>query len=274
MANKKMEVVSCVMCGKFYDKNTYSVCPHCGEKGEVSVNAVESEDRHAEANIPKSGGLIHKILPSRQKKSEAKDVVENSKDIIVEAAVPSNVSDDIGATVLEREPYEPLPVKMTDGADEKDEVKPIIPAALNKPKIPSPVQTGGAHNDDMRTVQMFNLPTEPVVGWLVCVKGECQGESFEIRSGNNNLGRSQDNDICISDSTISREQAIVIFEPRKQNFYIKPKDNSQFMYVGGDEVAERIQMTPYMKIEIGDKAEFIFVPFSGEKFNWKDYIEE
>lgn len=164
---------------------------------------------------------------------------------------------------------------------------PVVPSSV----APSPITSGSVNpvpvnrgpivreainnsNDEMRTVMQFDIERPPVVGWLICVKGECQGRSFEICSGNNTLGRNSDNDIVIDDSTVSREQAIIIFEPRKQNFFLKPKDNSQFMYTNDEEIADRIQLTPYMHIEIGEKTEFIFVPFCGENFNWKEYIEE
>lgn len=225
----------CEFCGLFYDESLYTICPHC----------------NGNANEKQGGNDVNK----GENKPDSDDISINTEPLM---------EDDI-KTVQE----------MPD-LDEEVETPPmILPVIPMGPGvvIPQPHIINNS-NDEMRTVMQFGRERPPVVGWLICVKGECQGRSFEICSGNNTLGRNSDNDIVIDDSTVSREQAIIIFEPRKQNFFLKPKDNSQFMYTNDEEIADRIQLTPYMHIEIGEKTEFIFVPFCGENFSWKEYIEE
>lgn len=302
MAGKKMEVERCGLCKKFYDKATYPVCPHCGGSGNIEAPVKQEPEPVKEQPKPVAEeqekkdkhGFISIFRKDKTKEEESVDKTEPVVDIEPEISngignestnddmrTVQEVIDDGEAyeTLVEEAPIEEKPVIKTDVQPVKDiGISPVTPSkdTIVKPVHNIPVAKPKDDDDDMRTVHMFssNTSSEPVVGWFVCVKGECLGDSFEIRSGNNNLGRSTNNDICIDDSSVSREQAIVTFEPRKQNFFIKPKDNSQFMYINDEEVAERTKLEPYMHIEIGEKTEFVFIPLAGEQFNWKDYIEE
>lgn len=113
--------------------------------------------------------------------------------------------------------------------------------------------------------------TEPVAGWLVCIKGRYLGQSFVIKAGKSILGRNADSDICIEESTVSHEQALIMFEPRTQQFYLKGMEKAAFMYVNKEPIMDRIQLNSYDCIEIGEKTAFIFIPLCGERFDWKNY---
>ena len=203
-------------------------------------------------------------------RKEKKGKIDN---FVSEKISESYIDDDIEEFKTVQEIIEE-PAKFEVSEKSSIDIKPVLPSGnvINKPENRNvSVRT---QEDDMKTVQIYNTKSEPVVGWLVCVKGECLGESFEIYGGNNKLGRCSDSDICIADSTISREQATIKFEPRKQKFHLMPVDNGKFMYIDGEEVLDRVCLEPHMHIEIGEKVELIFVPLCGDNFNWKDYIEE
>lgn len=229
----------CEFCGLFYDESLYTICPHCNKEPKI------------EEEKP--------ILPSGDFDINAEPLMEDDFKTVQEKDLDEE----------DETPPMGLP-------DEYNMVKPVIPdgPGVVRPQPHPELQVINNSDDEMRTVMQFGIGRQPVVGWLICVKGECQGRAFEICSGNNTLGRDRDNDIVINDSTVSREQAIITFEPRKQDFSLKPKDNSQLMYTNDGMIAAGIRLTPYMHIEIGEKTEFIFVPFCGENFNWKEYIEE
>ena len=266
---KMAEPVShkCEFCGLFYDESLYTICPHCNgnaneKQGGNDVNKAENKPKKEKP------GLFSK---KKSETEEKKSVPSDDFSINTEPLMEDDFKTVQEMTDLDEEAETPPMIL----PEEDNMIKPVIPGpGVVRPQPHIAPQVINNSNDEMRTVMQFGRERQPVVGWLICVKGECQGRSFEICSGKNTLGRNPDNDIVIDDSTVSREQAIIKFEPRKQNFSLKPKDSNQCMYTNDEEIEDRIQLTPYMHIEIGEKTEFIFVPFCGENFNWKEYIEE
>lgn len=63
---------------------------------------------------------------------------------------------------------------------------------------------------------MKKVGIDPVVGWLVCIKGPSRGRDYRIRSGRNGIGRSDAMDVPIAgDDTVSRENhAFLVYEPQ------------------------------------------------------------
>ncbi|MBQ3865221.1 MAG: hypothetical protein II781_05215, partial [Clostridia bacterium] len=117
-------------------------------------------------------------------------------------------------------------------------------------------------------------PADPVVGWLVCVKGANFGRSYSICAGRNSIGRGQDNRICIAgDMSISRQkQAFLIYEPRHKDFFLAPGEASGLTYLNGEYLSEMKKLSASDKIDMGE-ATFLFVPLCGEEFSWEDYLE-
>jgi len=255
---KEMNIQQCVVCAKFYDVDSFDKCPHCGADKERTNKVNEKKDK---SGASKS---IFSFINKKDEKEKKSDDINKTE---------SNV-DDISSTVQEivEEPKE---------EDKKDERINIIPVAPKKEIMDKPeervVSNKKTDDDNMKTEYVY--PTQknnnPVVGWLVCTVGECQGDSFEIRSGSNKLGRGSDSDIYIEDMTISREQGNIKFEPDSQRFYLIPNnDSDNWIYVNGECKSQVVCLEPYASIRIGEKAKFIFIPLCGESFNWKDYLEE
>ena len=117
--------------------------------------------------------------------------------------------------------------------------------------------------------------SEPVVGWLVCVKGVHFGESFTITSGRNSIGRNQSNSICLSkDDTVSREKhAWIVFEPRKKRFLVQPGESSGLIYVDGEDVLQPVEIHSNEIIELGG-TKLMLVPLCGENFSWEDWMND
>lgn len=114
---------------------------------------------------------------------------------------------------------------------------------------------------------------EPVVGWLVCVGGCHFGECFNICAGKNSIGRSEENRIVISDDNgISRiKHALIVYEPKKRNFYLQPGDSSGLTYLNEEYITDSQKLSLHDTIELGD-SKFMFVPLCGEKFSWEDHM--
>ena len=130
----------------------------------------------------------------------------------------------------------------------------------------------GVEKDAGKTVGVYKreLGIEPVVGWLVAVKGPSRGRDYRITSERNYIGRSETMDISISgDDMISRENhAIINFEPRKSTFYLLPGDSKRLTYLNEEVVLAPELLKSYDRIEVGETL-LVFVPFCGEAFQWK-----
>lgn len=111
---------------------------------------------------------------------------------------------------------------------------------------------------------------EPVVGWLVCIKGPDRGKDYRLKSEKNFIGRAANMDVCIrSDAGISRNNhAVVSYNPKNNSFKLYPGEGHGLLYLNGDEVAMPADLHQGDCIEMGETV-LAFVPFCGEDFVWK-----
>jgi hypothetical protein len=112
----------------------------------------------------------------------------------------------------------------------------------------------------------------PLVGWLVAVRGEYRGQGFELKSGQNYIGRAENMSIALIDeATVSQyRHAVIIFEPVEKAFYIMQGESNGLTYLNGETVMEPKPLNAHDKIRLG-AAEFVFMPFCSDKFSWGDY---
>lgn len=135
------------------------------------------------------------------------------------------------------------------------------------------------YDDSGKTVafypDMFNeKPVDPVVGFLICVKGENFGQAFNLKEGRNFIGRDSDMDVILGDSTVSRNKhAIVVYEPKQKMFLATPGDSRSLFYVNDDVVLAMTKLKAYDRLSIGN-SELLFLPFCGENFCWEDTKEK
>ncbi|MGH9824412.1 MAG: FHA domain-containing protein [Blastocatellia bacterium] len=130
-------------------------------------------------------------------------------------------------------------------------------------------QVRGNERDEKTRGVLDGMGREPVVGWVVCVTGPDRGKDFKVRPGRNFIGRADSMQIALSgDSSVSREKhAIVTYDPRKNSFGLSPGDSSGLVYLNGEEVDARKELSPYDRIQVG-RTELVFMPFCGERFQW------
>jgi hypothetical protein len=126
--------------------------------------------------------------------------------------------------------------------------------------------------DSAPTVGWFGTAAavEPVVGWLVCVRGPEEGRDYRIRSEHNRIGRDRLMDICLrGDNRVSRDtHAIVTYDPRQNQFRVSPGHARGIIYLNGRLLDSPSPLRPRDIIELGDTG-LQFVPFCGERFQWK-----
>ena len=186
-------------------------------------------------------------------------------------------------------------VSMPETSDHPENVEPIqqpdpvsqaaepsgSESAHPEPTLQEAVRSAVSGNDG-KTVGFFSMgtlgndgeiPVDPVVGWLVCVKGKHLGESFSIFAGRNAIGRGVSNKIILSkDNKVSREKhAWVTYEPKHRLFYVQPGEGSGLIYLNGEMVMESRPLRPKDKIEIGDGL-YLLVPLCNDDFSWEEYI--
>jgi len=128
--------------------------------------------------------------------------------------------------------------------------------------------------EDAQTMAFYDFgDAEPVVGWLVCIRGEYIGQSFNLKSGTNFIGRSMTMDIPLAkDTKVSRDKhAIITFDPQNRVFFVQPGESRGLTYMNGELLLAFRPLGNGEKITVGG-SEFIFVPFCGESFTWEDYF--
>ncbi|TVX95087.1 FHA domain-containing protein [Cohnella terricola] len=110
---------------------------------------------------------------------------------------------------------------------------------------------------------------DPVSGWLVCVEGPQLGQDYRIMSEKNFIGRAEEMHIrIIGDNTISRRNhAVIVYDPKKRNFYLLPGDASGLAYHNNEAVYAPVELTAYDVIQLGS-SKFVFIPLCGPHFEW------
>lgn len=128
-------------------------------------------------------------------------------------------------------------------------------------KIFRPSSSGGEKNE---------LGKEPVVGWLVVVKGPGRGRSLNLTYGVNSIGRSSDERICLDfgDDEISRQRhALLTYDPKGKKFYLQNGEGVNLTYIGDSPVLQTTELKGGEIISLG-KTELCFVAFCGINFDW------
>ena len=117
------------------------------------------------------------------------------------------------------------------------------------------------------------LGMDPVVGWLVCIKGPERGRDFRIHSDYNYIGRSERMDICVRDETISRENhAVIGYDLKEQLFYFAPASGRGIVRLNGKALLTTAELKSHDQLEIG-KSTFLFIALCGEQFHWTNEEE-
>ncbi len=289
-----MNITKCTN-SHFYDADKYSVCPHCGaESIESKVSAVAPQTQKKESGF----------WNRKRTKSKEKSVVEMpdrtigrtfaifSDDAESTAAFDTKATEN---TPADNHPFaSPAEIPTEETANDHSsafcapcpEEEPAKEAVYNT--VDEEKNTHKSLLDEVKkvsasaegkTVGFFSAgrPTdapEPVVGWVVCIKGPHFGESFNISSGRNSVGRNKTNKIVFhKDDSVSREKhAWIIYEPKKREFFIQPGDSSGLTYLNGDTILESKKLQTNDVLEFG-RGQYLFVPLCGDRFAWDDITD-
>lgn len=266
--------------GHFFDGEIINVCPVCNAPEMVGEQVEEKKG----------------FFSWWGKNDTSKEVVRNENHTkgFNEMAESYGQQVPVESRNVAPQPVETQPVEPQTAASQLVALQLVTPQSVTLPLVPSqpvasqPVEQqvsylgnslsgelkSAKNTEDPKTVGVYSaVANEPVVGWLVCTKGESVGESFEIYAGQSSVGRSMGNDIILSkEASISREKhAYITFDPQNLDFYIQKGESSGLTYLEGKLVMSFEKMIAYNKLVMGT-SEFVFVPLCGESFRWSDYL--
>lgn len=252
-----MKPIRCSKCKFFYDEDKYSSCPHCNGGAAESSNeapAVEHKEKTGFSFKPRKKEKVNTH-------NEAQQEIHND-------AQPK-ADKNIFSYGIKQEPAKKVAPPAQAAAQT---AAPAAPSPAQSP-LKSAIQSA----DSMpKTVAYYNLPSEsePVVGWLVCIKGDYLGESFSLKSGRNNIGRAGNMDIVLAkDGRVSRDRhAAVVYEPNRREFLVQSGESSGLTYVNGELLMGFKPFAEGDKLSVGG-CEFLFKPLCSEKFSWDQYIK-
>lgn len=280
----EMKKVQCLN-GHFFDRNRFEICPLCdaAQKEERTATIIdlrsESDDKFLKEKKEKSS-FFRFIRPNRNvdeiNKSDnpTRGLDGNSQQVVNDSIIEINKEDSM-------EQLEEVNIPETSTSIETESAKiEIVSEVIQEKsieKIPSLVYqvNENATTIDEKTRGRYTTETaEPVVGWLVCIQGESQGESFKLYDGKNSIGRMRTNKVCLADeNSVSREKhAIVIFDAKNTAFYLQPGDGDKITYLNDSPVFVPQQLKEFDKIQLGD-CELLFIPLCSERFKWEDYMK-
>lgn len=246
----------------FYDSDKYESCPHCNRAAVNDAGAKASSQTEGKAStlgggkkqVSQSGVL----QPARHGSSLPDDVVKTAA--IIDGVGRSNAA--VSGTSLQKD-VDPA-TDEREGQGAKD-MQPLL-ASVNAVRETM-------HYEEARTVAFYDNEAEPVVGWLVCVKGEYFGVSFPLKTGKNTIGRSSRMDIALTkEVSISRDRhAILTYEPRKRQYFIQPGEGNGLTYVNDDLLMMPQEIHDYDALQVGN-AIFALRTLCGDKFTWDTYM--
>ena len=287
-----MNPVQCLN-GHFFDEDKYETCPLCG------AEAANEEQLHSEE---KQFGFKRKGKRKNDKKTEETlDLDGNNNNL------PPYFDDDDKTVVLDQnqldsynDPYINNSESNIDNPEKEnsetsleseyvyykepqlpidESVYDIVYGSENKQSLKSEIKSISSNNFGKTTGIFFsghsNAENEPVVGWIVCVKGDHFGESFTLAEGRNSVGRNDNNDVVLyKDESVSREKHLwITFDPKKREFYAQPGEGRGLSYLNDENILEPKIVHAYDKFEIG-KGLYVFVPFCCDQFSWEDYLNK
>jgi hypothetical protein len=275
----------------FYDADAHDVCPHCGSGTTPKVSTID-EAQH----IRPTSGVFTTPPVSSAKNADSRSTTTDDyswsdeitdTDVLTSETHENSITPDV--SIIPEAEVATHPKSVTPPATPAP--PPVIPTAVTStPVTPTPVtppiaapaeslhsqvRAVSAHTqpEDTKTVAFYDFPSdvEPVVGWLVCVTGEYFGQSFNLKAGQNFIGRALNMDIPLAkDTKVSRNKhAIITFDPQNNIFFLQPGESSGLTYLNGELLLAPTVIDAYAQINVGD-SKLIFSPFCGEQFSWKD----
>lgn len=190
----------------FYDADVSTRCPHCGAPEAKEEKPVGTEEKEGASTEKKHG-----LFGGWKKSKEIHDIKISKLPKDSQSVKPAPAEIEENGYISERRSENGVQITrpiwdIEEDEPEQEEIESEESSA--KPRKKRDI-------DDVKTTTIYGKKAgvEPVTGWLVCIKGEHYGESFEVKAGQNSIGRDSSMDICLKkEGSVTREKhAYIIF---------------------------------------------------------------
>ena len=132
------------------------------------------------------------------------------------------------------------------------------------------IQEDDANSRGYCEIKAESYMDDPVVGWLVVVKGKGQGCFVRLGYGTNSIGRSNANRVSLNfgDKEISLERHIVLtYDTRQREFFIQQGKGKTQAYVNGFPLSQSTILEDRSTIDLGE-TRLKLVTLCGPSFDW------
>lgn len=148
---------------------------------------------------------------------------------------------------------------------------PVCHIVMEKVREP---QAGSRFVDELETRLLYE-EIDPVCGWLACIEGPRQGQSFTLHTGKNFLGRADDMDVrLLGDDTVARRNhAIIAYDNKNRQFMLIPGDSDGMVYLDGAAVYTPTELLDMAVVQLG-RTKLVFRPLCGDNFAWETLTSE
>ena len=143
---------------------------------------------------------------------------------------------------------------------------------------PAAADSGPPDDDQTRLVRRRRAAgssdpmADPLVGWLVVVKGPGRGRALTLGYGMNTIGRGPEARVRVDfgDAAIARaNHARLVYEPRERRYFLSHGDSANLTYLDGKAVMGPQPLGPGAMIEIGGTT-LRFQAFCSPDFDWSE----
>ena len=247
---------------------------------ELEEDTVEIEE--AESSKEEESALAEPEISLDEAKTEEPVVVEEAEAAVEEAETVAAVAEEPVVseepevvTEPESESKEETEAKPESENKEETEAK---PQPFEAQKTPQEEEEKTTLKDTVASAVSSRIPDDitpeelnsnPVIGWLVAIKGAHKGRSYEVKQGRNFIGRSTAMDICLSgNSKISRDRhAIITYDPRSKKCFLQPDETRDLIYINDELLFGPMPMKHNDVIVLADE-EFVFLALQCDKADW------
>ena len=277
--------------GHFYNGEKYQDCPYCDSAKTVSSKPTEdageevvfASGKSEPVAEPKPTEVQTEPVTEQHAEVQTEPVTEQPADIQPESFFapekPVDIrSESLFASVNEPEPLPDISMGRIDNA--LPVYEPLANPAIAADTIPeyesvseSEAKEGGEKADDASgTDNTEDFDAGYVVGWLVCVGGAYYGESFELKSGNNTIGRSSTMNVVLEkDEAVTTEShAVLIYDAAAGSFSIQPGETVKIAYRNGEPVYKNEPLKAGDIVTVGSTKLLLF-PLCNDKFSWNNF---
>lgn len=150
-----------------------------------------------------------------------------------------------------------------------------VPTALDATRMVS------LHDERTRIEIVEAIPFEeeldPVVGWLVVVKGPGLGRCVNIGAGMNIVGRETSCRVALpfGDMMVSGEDHLrIVYDDVSRSFLVVPGSGKNITRLNGQVVTATLPLPSQSTLELSKKTTVRFVAFCTEDFDWGDITPE